>query len=134
MINGCRLIKIDSFRDERGLLSVFDRDAIGFDAKRVFFLSGQTESSVRGDHASLFSEWLILLAGSCRVELDDGTRSERTELSEPFTALLVPPMIWRRVTGFSADCLICSVCDREHDPSFYIKDRAKYLELLGLKS
>ena len=76
-IHDCTLIDIATFTDERGAISVIDKELL-FEVKRVFWLHHIQEGKDRGAHALLEgTEIMISVHGSFVVDLDDGTEKNQ---------------------------------------------------------
>ena len=70
-VRDCDLVDIPTFTDERGSISVLDKE-LPFVVKRIFWLHHIQEGKDRGAHALLdSSEIMIATHGSFVVDLDD---------------------------------------------------------------
>ena len=73
-IKDCRLIDIPTFADERGVISVLDKE-LPFEVKRIFWLHHIYPNKDRGAHALLYgTEIMIALHGWFRTHsyVDEG--------------------------------------------------------------
>lgn len=93
-IHDCTLIDIATFADERGAISVIDKE-LPFQVKRVFWLYHIAEGKDRGAHALLEGmEIMVAVHGSFIVDLDDGTEKTSILLNNPFKGLIIRPGVW----------------------------------------
>ena len=105
-VKDCVLVDIPTFTDERGAISVMDKE-LPFEVKRVFWLHHIAEGKDRGAHALLdSSEIMVAIHGSFVVDLDDTEKKVSVLLDDPGKGL----MIQRRWRVF--DTGIRGVCKR----------------------
>ena len=118
------VVDIPVIRSERGALGVVETDIpFPFDLKRVYYLFDVPSKAVRGSHAhKSLNQLIIAIAGSFRVNLDDGTTSSQFLLSSPDEGLTVPPGYWRTLSDFSAGSAALVFASAEYDPEDYIRD------------
>ncbi|MFT4285230.1 MAG: FdtA/QdtA family cupin domain-containing protein [Protaetiibacter sp.] len=123
------VIPVPAMRDELGALGVVEKDSpFPFPIKRVYFLYDVPADAVRGSHAHKALHQLIIpVAGSFRVELDDGRERRDFLLSNPAQGLTVPPGYWRTLREFSAGSAALVLASEEYDPSDYIRDYDEFV-------
>ena len=115
------LIDIATFTDERGAISVIDKD-LPFEVKRVFWLHHIQEGKDRGAHALLEGmEIMIAVHGSFVVDLDDGINKTSVLLNDPSKGLIIRPGVWFRTHGYKEDGISLILADEE-----YSRDRYTY--------
>ena len=120
-INDCTLIDIDTFTDERGAISVIDKE-LPFEVKRVFWLHHIQEGKDRGAHALLEgTEIMIAVHGSFVVDLDDGAEKTSVLLDDPSKGLIIRPGVWFRTHSYKVDGVSLILADEE-----YSRDRYTY--------
>lgn len=125
-----KLIDIPKIHDPRGNLSVLEKDTIPFGIKRVYYLYDVPSGAYRGGHAHLAqSELLIAVSGSFEVVLDYGTRKETLLLNRPDLGLLIPPMIWRELQGFSSGAVCLVLASDLFDELDYIRNYEHFKSL-----
>jgi dTDP-4-dehydrorhamnose 3,5-epimerase-like enzyme len=127
-----RLIELPNFGDdEQGFLLVAQQHAqVPFEIRRLFALHRIAPGAARGFHAHREQhQLLIMLAGQCRVVVDDGRRRTEVILDRPSLALHAPPMVWLELEGFSRDAVCAVLASGDYDPDEYIRDRAEFERL-----
>ena len=130
-IKDCKLINVTTFTDERGSLSVIEKEQ-PFVVKRVFWMHHITEGSVRGAHAMLEgSEVLVAVHGSFVVDLDDGVSKTSVLLNDPTKGLLLRPGIWSRTNSYKDDCVALVLANEEYDSGKYVYDYDTFVKLRG---
>jgi dTDP-4-dehydrorhamnose 3,5-epimerase-like enzyme len=131
-VRGCFLLRLPSFRDLRGAITVVESDGnLPFLAARVFFVYGVPSQSIRGAHAHrTCAQVLFALTGSVVVSVDDGIRNDRVCLNEPTTALYVPPMIWSEQSEFQSDTVLTVIASHKYDPDDYVRRRSDFLQMM----
>lgn len=118
--------------DHRGQLIALEANRqIPFDVKRVFYIYGTQEGVPRGNHSHYKTkQFLVAVNGSCKVTLDNGKEKEVYELNKPNLGLLQDALIWGTMHEFSSDCVLMVLADEYYDPSDYITNYDKFLEVI----
>jgi UDP-2-acetamido-3-amino-2,3-dideoxy-glucuronate N-acetyltransferase len=122
-----------SFRaqDAKGgrLVAVESLEDVPFAIRRVFYVLGQDPERLRGEHAHLEGEQvLVCLRGSCVMTLDDGRTTREFVLEHPDRGLHVGPMLWEEFR-LSSDAVLLVLASTAYDKADYIEDRAAFLRL-----
>ncbi|MEZ9340250.1 FdtA/QdtA family cupin domain-containing protein [Vibrio splendidus] len=124
-------LKIDlpSLGDERGGLVVAEYGShIPFDIKRVYSIFETKPGVRRGFHAHRqLIQAAIVLSGSCRFLLDDGTDKVDVLIDSPTQALMIDPLIWHEMYDFSDDCVLLMLASDLYDESDYLRDYDQFL-------
>ena len=118
-------------RDLRGSLSVgdFGQD-LPFHPKRYFVVYDVPSQHVRGEHAHRTCEqFLVCLAGSVAVVLDDGRTQKEVLLDRPELGLYIPPMIWSNQYKYRSDAVLLVFASEPYDPADYIREYEEFLAL-----
>lgn len=126
------LIDFKIMGDERGsLIALESNRQIPFDVKRVFYIYGTQPDVPRGNHSHYKTkQFLVSVAGSCKVTLDNGMTKETFDLNKPNIGLFQDALIWGTMHDFSADCVLLVMADQYYDASDYISDYDKFLEVV----
>lgn len=123
------LVDVRTFADSKGELSVIDAAVdLPFSIERVYYLHNIPSEELRGAHAHKeLWQLMISMAGTFKVELDDGKSTEKFTLNNCREGLLIPPGYWRDLSEFSegAVCMVlASMSYREMD---YIRDYDEFV-------
>lgn len=123
------LIKLPRIDDSTGSLSIVEGGStIPFDIKRVYYLYGLGNRSIRGSHAHRSLQQLfIAMSGSFEVTLHNGAEEFRYTLTTPDLGLLVPKMTWRSVENFSSGAVCCVLASDHYSESDYIREFDEFL-------
>ncbi|SFZ92698.1 dTDP-4-dehydrorhamnose 3,5-epimerase [Flaviramulus basaltis] len=126
-----KIIDIPKIHDNRGNLSVLEKDILPFSFKRIYYLYDVPSGAYRGGHAhKLQQEFLIALSGSFNVILKDENGGKRKiTLNIPNKGLLIPNMIWRELEGFSSGSVCLVVASGVYDEEDYIRNFKKFISL-----
>lgn len=126
------LIDFKIMGDERGsLIALESNRQIPFDVKRVFYIYGTQPDVPRGNHSHYKTkQFLVSVAGSCKVTLDNGMTKETFDLNKPNIGLFQDALIWGTMHDFSANCVLLVMADEYYDASDYISDYDKFLEVV----
>jgi len=120
----CRWLSVPGKSDERGNINFLEFDQkLGFVPRRLFWLHGIAPGQWRGRHGHRESHLVTLVMnGSCKVHLDDGSVRETVALDDPGRALHIPPMVWHELTDFAPQTTILVVASTLYDEGEYLRD------------
>lgn len=128
-----RMIKFPCHGDERGWLVVAEGGGdIPFEIKRIFYIFGSERDVVRGRHANINSEFVLInVAGSCRVRVLDGLGGEEIfSLDSPHTGVYIPRYTWKEMYDFSPDSILLCISSEKYDPYEYIRDYDEFADMM----
>ena len=132
-IEDCELIDIPTFTDERGSISVMDKE-LPFEVKRVFWLHHIAEGKDRGAHALLDSEEIMVAVhGAFVVDLDDTVNKTSILLDNPNKGLMIRPGIWFRTHSYQDDGVSLILASEEYARNKYTYDYEEYKQLRNKK-
>ena len=120
----CPVLQFADLGDERGKLVVIEGgQAIPFDIKRVFYIYESDATVVRGQHANIESEFVLInVAGQSKVRITDGTEEFIVELNKPMMGVYIPKMIWKDMYDFSNDSVLLVLASTHYNGAEYIRD------------
>jgi len=127
-----RLLNFKDLGDERGKLVVIEGEQdIPFEIKRVFYIYGSDSTVVRGQHANIDSEFVLVnVAGKSKVKITDGKNVSVVELNKPMEAVYLPKMIWKEMYDFSADSVLLVLANTHYNGKEYIRSYDDYLKIM----
>ena len=127
-----RILDFPDLGDERGNLVVVEGgSAIPFDIKRIFYIYGSDSEVVRGSHANLRSEFVMInVAGTSKVKVDNGIESRIIELDRPRMGLYLKNNVWKEMYDFSPDSVLLVLSNEHYDPKEYVRDYEEYLKMV----
>lgn len=119
--------------DDRGHLVIIEgMKEIPFDIKRVFYIYGSQSDVVRGKHANLKSEFVLInVQGTSKIKVTDGTVEQIYVLNEPHSGVYLPKMLWKEMYDFSHDAILLVLSNEHYDKSEYITDFEEYKKSMG---
>lgn len=134
-IENCKLIDLQKITDPRGNLTFIEGNRhIPFEIKRVFYLYDVPSGSNRGAHAhKSLHQFLICLAGSFDVTLDDGVSQDTVHLNRPWKGLHIPPMVWAAEVNFDPGSICLVMASEYFDESDYFRDYDQFLAAVSEK-
>lgn len=113
-VQDCNIIDIPTFTDERGAISVMDKE-LPFQVRRVFWLHHIADGKDRGEHALLDStEIIVAVHGSFVVDLDDTISKTSVLLDSPDKGLVIRPGIWFRTHSYKNDGVSLILAEEEY--------------------
>ena len=127
-----KLLQFKEHGDERGRLVVVEgAQDIPFEIKRVFYIYGSDPDVVRGKHANLRSEFVLInVAGTSKVRIIDRSGNEMVvSLSRPHTGIYLPAMVWKDMYDFSPDSVLLVLSNEHYDPDEYIRDFDEFVKV-----
>ncbi len=131
-VRGVELRTLPHYQDRRGALAVAElREMVPFSVERLFVVYAVPSPEVRGEHAHrALHQFLICVAGSCRVSVDDGENRREVLLDSPAQGLYIPPMIWSVQHRHTPDAVMVVLASAPYDPDDYIRDYAEFVALI----
>lgn len=125
-VQDCNIIEIPTFTDERGAISVMDKE-LPFQVRRVFWLHHIADGKDRGEHALLDStEIIIAVHGSFVVDLDDTESKTSVLLDSPDKGLVIRPGIWFRTHSYKNDGVSLILAEEEYARNKYTYDYEEF--------
>ncbi|HOJ64504.1 MAG TPA: FdtA/QdtA family cupin domain-containing protein [Spirochaetota bacterium] len=124
MENRVRLISFKSNTNENGsLIAIENNRDIPFEIKRIFYIYGAREGTIRGKHANKNSKMVIIaINGSCTIKTYYQNKEEIFRLNSKDQGLFTDRMVWKEMYDFSNDCVLLILTDSFYDPYEYITD------------
>lgn len=131
-VQDCHQIDIPTFKDERGAISVMDKE-LPFEVKRVFWLHHINEGQSRGGHALLEgTEIMCCMHGSFVLELFDGDDTLKIKMDNPEIGVLIRPGVWFSTHSYKDGGVSLVLADEEYQRERYTYDYKLFLKLRGL--
>ncbi len=116
-----RLLEIKTITDDRGSLSVLDRD-LPFEIKRVFYIHGVKKN--RGGHGHLKSKTiLIALSGSLDVVVQTPTENMAFHLDSPEKGLYLEAVDWHAMENFSSGAVLLVLASEHFENTDYFYEK-----------
>jgi dTDP-4-dehydrorhamnose 3,5-epimerase-like enzyme len=113
------LIKIKTFKDSRGILTVLD-NVIPFDIKRLFYIYSVDNSDRGGHRHHKTYQAAICIKGACKITTNNNKLTEVFDLDSPEKCLLLMPEDWHVIHNFSSDAILLVLASTTFDPTDYI--------------
>ena len=132
-----RMLEFPQKGDERGHLVIVEGNQdVPFEIKRIFYIYGSDENVVRGQHANLRSEFVLInVAGKSKVKVKDGLGNEAVfSLNRPHTGIYLPKMVWKDMYDFSKDSVLLVLSSEHYDPEEYIRDYDEFVKIVKQKT
>lgn len=128
-VQDCNIIDIPTFTDERGAISVMDKE-LPFQVRRVFWLHHIADGKDRGEHALLDStEIIVAVHGSFVVDLDDTVSKTSVLFDSPDKGLVIRPGIWFRTHSYKNDGVSLILAEEEYAHDKYTYDYEEFKRL-----
>jgi dTDP-4-dehydrorhamnose 3,5-epimerase-like enzyme len=128
-VKDCILVDVPTFTDERGAISVLDKE-LPFQVKRVFWLYHIQDGKDRGAHALLdSSEVMVAVHGSFIVDLDDTVTKTSVLLDDPSKGLMIKPGVWFRTHSYKEDGVSLILAEEVYARDKYTYDYEEFKRL-----
>ncbi len=118
-------------RPEIGFISIGEtEDRIPFDIKRIFWTYYTPESIIRGRHAHLRTE-MVLIAATGRIVLNTETTPGKIEtfiLDKPTQGVYMPPLCWHTMQ-YSHTAVQLVITSTKFDESDYVRSYDDFVKL-----
>ena len=126
-----QIIELPKFLDARGNLSFVEQEKhIPFEIRRTYWLYDVPGGEARGGHAYKENqEFIVALAGSFDIVLDDGSEKKSFTLNRSYYGLYVPKGLWREMENFSTNSLAMILSSTDYDSNDYIRDYDLFLKM-----
>ena len=115
-----RLLDLESFRDDRGVLTPITFDDFGFTAARAFVVRA-SQGAVRGGHGHRrVRQVLFCASGTIEVELRHRGMRARLTLDEHQPAVLLDAGVWAEQTYIGTESTLIVFADGPYEPEEYV--------------
>lgn len=134
-LRDCRLAELPRITDPRGNLTFVEgKRHVPFKIERVFYLYDVPGGASRAGHALKGCEqFVIAMAGSFDVILDDGLQRKRQHLNRSYYGLYIPPLIWREIDNFCYGSVCTVLASEPYSEDAYYRDYNMFLEAVRRK-
>jgi dTDP-4-dehydrorhamnose 3,5-epimerase-like enzyme len=131
-VRGARLIRLPLIDDERGFLSFGQTGShLPFQPRRYFLIGGVPAGSLRGEHAHKeLHQFVVCVAGSCRVVIDDGRTREEITLDSPALGVHLGPLIWTTILHDTSDTVVMVLASDVYHEEDYVRNYDDFLTLV----
>lgn len=130
-IEDVKQIELPRFMDPRGNLSFVEQNNhIPFEIQRTYWIYDVPGGEERGSHAyKSTNEFIIAIAGSFDVTIDDGIHKKTFTLNRSYYGLYIPKGLWRKIDNFSTASLALEFADTQYNRNDYVEDYAEYKKM-----
>ncbi len=129
-LNNCATIRLPQFTDERtGVITVAEQWlSLGFEIKRLYFITDVDQETVRGGHAHRnLRQAIFCPTGSVRIDLDDGAHQASLNLDSPSVGILLGPAVWHSLADFAPGTSVVVLASELYDEREYIRSYQDFI-------
>lgn len=133
VVAGCKVIQIKTIPTiNAGELSFFESSKdVGFDFKRIYYISKVPEGVRRGFHAHKNLKQLLFCPyGRIQLILENEMGREEIELSDPSIGVVIENPTWREMLWLQKDSVLCVAASDYYDANDYIRDYEEFREYI----
>lgn len=103
---------------------------VPFDIKRIYYLTGVPENTIRGYHAHKeLQQVLICMNGRVSISVSTPYEKEVITLDQPTRGLYIGPMVWREMYEFSPGSVLTVLASDYYNEDDYIRDYSDYCQM-----
>lgn len=128
-VAGCKVIRIATIPTvDAGELSFFEANCdVGFDIKRIYYISKVPEGVRRGFHAHKeLKQVMFCPYGKIQLVLENKDNREEIELSDPSIGVVIDSPTWREMLWLQKDSVLCVAASEYYDANDYIRDYEEF--------
>lgn len=132
-VAGCKIVRIKTIPTiEAGELSFFEANHdIGFDIKRIYYISKVPEGVRRGFHAHKELKQLLFCPyGKIQLILEDEDSREEITLSDPSIGIVIDKPTWREMLWLEKDSVLVVAASDYYDIEDYIRDYQEFYKFV----
>lgn len=132
-VAGCKVIRIKTIPTvDAGELSFFEANRdIGFDIKRIYYISKVPEGVRRGFHAHKELKQLLFCPyGKIQLILENDMGREEIELSDPSIGVVIDRPTWREMLWLQKNSVLCVAASDYYKVEDYIREYDEFKALL----
>ena len=86
---------------------------------------------MRGNHAHRTCEMVLFpIGGGFDIELDDGEMRQTLHMDDPSQGVFIPPLVWCKLTNFTAGAACISLASEVYASEDYIHDYEEFKQLI----
>jgi dTDP-4-dehydrorhamnose 3,5-epimerase-like enzyme len=125
-----RLICIENFTDERGVLSVCEITQLTGIAFKRFFVISDVRNGMRGGHAHRYTQQVLqCIQGSLTLSLEHNHIKYEYKLSKCSSPILLPCLTWTEMHEITNNCIILVLCSDKYNINNSIRTYAEFSEI-----
>lgn len=135
-VAGCDVIRIKTIPTvDAGELSFFEANHdVGFDIKRIYYISKVPEGVRRGFHAHKELRQLLFCPyGKIQLILENELGREEIELSDPSIGVVIDRPTWREMLWLQKDSVLCVAASDYYKVDDYIRDYKDFIEYINCR-
>jgi len=132
-IHNCTVRELSKIHNRAGNITPLTANIhVPFNIERVYYLYDVPGGSVRGGHAHIeLEELLVAASGSFDVLLDDGINRKIVNLNRPYYGLYVTSGIWRELINFSSGAICLAIAATKYSEADYIRNYDEFKLLVS---
>jgi len=118
MKNHSKILKIPTFEDERGFLTVME-NTLPFEIKRIYWIY-EADEQIRGGHRhKITKQALVAVSGTVDLKINNGNKKTLYILDHPSKCLIVEPEDWHTMY-FKNNAVLMVFASHKYDKSDYV--------------
>ena len=118
MKNYSKIIKIPTFENEKGFLTVME-DILPFQIKRTYWIY-RSDKKTRGGHRHRITQQaLVAISGTVNIKINNGIQKISYILDDPSKCIIIEPEDWHTMY-FKNNAVLLVFASHKYDKSDYI--------------
>ena len=129
---GYGLVKIPTFSDSRGCLSIADEERLPFIPKRVFWIYDVVDGKTRGGHAhNECAEVVFAVKGRFEMFVDNGKEQQTFTIDSPDTGIYIGKNVWCELRNFAPGTVCVALASHQYNANGYINCKDEFDKIFG---
>ena len=124
MKNHSKIIRIPTFEDERGFLTVME-DILPFNIERIYWIYSADEQTRGGHRHKITKQALVAVAGTVDLKINDGKKETLYILDDPSKCIIVEPEDWHTMF-FKNNAVLLVFASHAYDKKDYLETPQRY--------
>lgn len=118
-----------TFPEANATLSAVElENQVPFSIKRIYYISGADQKTIRGQHAHKnLSQVFFATSGAFTLKVHDGLIEETVRISSHGDGYLVPPGVWRSLENWTVDAVCLVLASHSYDSNDYIRSFSAFI-------
>lgn len=129
----CTLVQLRRVDEPRGsLCAAVVGEQVPFVIQRSYWVFDVPQRGERAHHAHRDQyEMLVAVSGRFTVHCDDGAVETTYTLDSPDMGLVLPPLVFHHLDGFSPGAVCLAFASGPYDADKYVSDYSQFRELVA---
>ncbi len=124
VLDKCKLLKLNTKKNNKGMLTFIENKDIPFKIKRVYYLYGTDKGKIRGYHKhKKLIQLVICLNGKIEIILSHKSERIKKTISKKNIGILIFNDIWREIKFLKKNTIVLVLASEKYKKEDYIYEK-----------